>query len=108
MSHLNRTKRWWLAACSGNNLIISRYSRDDQVNLESFLQSLPGHRYYLRKASAESSDDFLLVHQTGEQRRLMSLYGNEICLLDATYRTSRYALPLFLVVVPVNVGYQVS
>mgnify|MGYP000498274191 CR=1 FL=1 len=37
----------------------------------------------------------------------MEIYGNEICLLDATYKTSKYALPLFFVVVPTNLSYQV-
>lgn len=35
------------------------------------------------------------------------MYGQEICLLDATYKTSRYSLPLFFVVVPTNTSYQV-
>ena len=34
-------------------------------------------------------------------------YGNEICLLDATYKNSRNALPLFFVAVPTNTCYQV-
>ena len=34
-------------------------------------------------------------------------YGNEICLLDATYRTTKYALPLFFLAVPTNCGYSV-
>ena len=37
----------------------------------------------------------------------MKRYGNEICLLDATYRTSRYALPLFFICVKTNVNYAV-
>ena len=37
----------------------------------------------------------------------MEMYGNEMCCLDATYKTSRYALPLFFVVVPTNSSYQV-
>ena len=28
-------------------------------------------------------------------KRLLKTYGNEICLLDATYKTTRYVLPLF-------------
>ena len=32
-------------------------------------------------------------------------YGNEICLLDATYKTSRYALPLFFLCIKTNVNY---
>lgn len=35
------------------------------------------------------------------------MYGNEICLLDATHKTTRYGLPLFVVVVKTNVNYQV-
>lgn len=48
---------------------------------------------------------FLYVHQTPWQKRLLSLYGNEIALLDATYRTTRYSLPLYFLCVPTNVNY---
>ena len=40
-------------------------------------------------------------------KRLLRTYGNEICLLDATYRTTRYALPLFFMLVKANVDYEV-
>ena len=40
-------------------------------------------------------------------KRLLHRYGNELFLLDATYRTTRYALPLFFIVVKTNVDYQV-
>lgn len=52
-------------------------------------------------------DKFLFVHQTTWQRELLARYGNELCLLDATYRTSRYSLPLYFLVVPTNVNYMV-
>ncbi|XP_049330199.1 uncharacterized protein LOC111189631 isoform X1 [Astyanax mexicanus] len=48
---------------------------------------------------------FLFIHQNKEQQRLLQRYG-EMVLLDATYKTSKYALPLFLVVVRTNVGYK--
>ncbi|XP_042577854.1 uncharacterized protein LOC122137012 isoform X2 [Cyprinus carpio] len=48
---------------------------------------------------------FLFVHQSQEQQRLLKRYGDMV-LLDATYRTTKYALPLFLVVVRTNVGYK--
>ena len=41
------------------------------------------------------------------QSRLLRTYGNDICLLDATYKTTRYALPLFFLAVRTNVDYQV-
>ena len=37
----------------------------------------------------------------------MRRYGNEMILLDATYKTTRYALPLFFMVVKTNVDYQI-
>jgi len=46
----------------------------------------------------------LFVHQTQWQRRLLRRYGS-ICLLDATYKTTRYALPLFFLCVRTNVHY---
>ena len=66
------------------------------------------HQYFLRTVENEHDDNFLVVHQSLAQKGLMERYGNEICLLDATYKTSCYALPLFLVVVPTNTSYQVS
>jgi len=50
------------------------------------------------------SQGLLFVHQTEWQRRLLRRYGS-MCLMDATYKTSRYALPLFFVCVRTNVDY---
>ncbi|CAC5389160.1 unnamed protein product [Mytilus coruscus] len=65
------------------------------------------------KQKEKSNDDveevpqFLFVHQSETQKRLLNIYGQEICLLDAIYKTSRYDLLLFLVCVNTNVGYSV-
>ena len=48
------------------------------------------------KSSLLSKNKLLFVHQTKWQKRLLNKYGNELTLLDATYKTTRYALPLFL------------
>lgn len=45
-----------------------------------------------------SSTKLLFCLQTTWQQRLMHLYGEQMCLLDATYRTCRYSIPLFLFV----------
>jgi len=37
----------------------------------------------------------------------MARYGNHISLIDATYRTMKFELPLFFVCVCTNVGYSV-
>ena len=54
-----------------------------------------------------STKGLLFVHQSKDQGRLLERYGNEICMLDATYKTTRYSLPLFFVVVKTNVDYQI-
>lgn len=53
------------------------------------------------------ADGLLFVHQTSYQKNLLQRYGNEITLLDATYKTTKYSLPLFFLAVKTNVDYQV-
>ena len=52
----------------------------------------------------KGGDTFLFVHQTSQQKNLLKKYG-KMALLDATYKTSKYALPLFLLVVRTNGNY---
>ena len=49
----------------------------------------------------------LFVHQTTSQQHLLNRYRNNICFFDATYKTTRYSLPLFFVTLKTNVDYQV-
>ena len=49
--------------------------------------------------------DFLFVHQEGWQQQLLVKYGNTMTLLDATYKTTKYSLPLFLLCVRTNCSY---
>ena len=53
------------------------------------------------------SQTFLYVHQTQWQKALLLRYGNNISLIDATYKTTRYDLALFFICVRTNVGYSV-
>ena len=113
-----------------------RFSKIDQCNLvekiNAWKKEAPQDKFYFRPYGESSvdasraddaclSDDdenikitssgnaqkLLFIHQTDQQRRLLKRYGNEICLLDATYKTTKYALPLFFVVVKTNVDYQI-
>ena len=78
------------------NDVVSNSSNGEDLNDEDICVTSP-----------LSYQKFLFVHQTTWQRRLLSKYGNDICLLDATYKTTRYALPLFFLAVKTNVDYQV-
>lgn len=61
----------------------------------------------IKLTSPLSWQKFLLVHQTSWQRRLLGKYGNDICLVYAICKTTRYSLPLFFLAVKTNVNYQV-
>ena len=50
----------------------------------------------------------LLVHQTAWQSSLLSRYGQDLVFLDATYKTTKYSLPLFFVAVKTNVDYIIA
>ena len=61
------------------------------------------------KLSGSETADFettlLWVHQEAWQQELMLKYGNTMSLMDATYKTTRYDLPLFFICVRTNAGY---
>ncbi|XP_062603784.1 calcium-responsive transcription factor-like [Saccostrea cucullata] len=77
----------------------TRFSKDDKENLEQLLEKYKSMNekdsFYLYISETE---DFLFVGQTEWQKRLLNIYGQEICLLDATYKTTKYDLPAFLYV----------
>ncbi|XP_062583252.1 uncharacterized protein LOC134245018 [Saccostrea cucullata] len=92
-----------------------KFSKDDQLNLEALIENWqetnPQDNYFLRSSygltDKHPAEEFLFVHQTEWQRRLLSLYGKDVCIMDATYKTSKYALPLFFVCVQTNVGHSI-
>lgn len=49
----------------------------------------------------------LFIQQTEQQRHLMSRYGDEMCQLDATYKTTKFSVYLFFICVKTNCDYQV-
>lgn len=53
----------------------------------------------------ECSQTFLWIYQTDWQKSLLARYGNNISMIDATYKTTKYDLALFFVCVRTNVGY---
>ena len=49
----------------------------------------------------------LFVYQSLNMQRLYRRYASSLIMLDATYRTTKYALPLLFMVVKTNINYQV-
>jgi len=61
------------------------------------------------QCQCKSQDDcdasLLWVHQELWQQQLMLKYGNIVSLMDATYKTTHYNLPLFFISTRTNIGY---
>ena len=56
---------------------------------------------------SNEDQSFPLVFQTALQRYLLKRYGMEMVFLDATYRTTRYAVALFFLCCHTNAGHMV-
>lgn len=54
---------------------------------------------------SEASTSFLLIYQSAWQRRMLIRYVEELKFMDATYKTTKYALPLFFICIMTNCGY---
>ena len=50
----------------------------------------------------------MFIYQSPDMKKLYRRYAKTLILLDATYKTSKYALPLFFLVVQTNVNYQIA
>lgn len=98
-----------------------RFSRVDQENVAEKVHhwkaSNPEDFFHFRpygeapSGEGDKEEDIqtlLFIHQTVWQHRLLERYGNDMCLLDATCKTTRYSLPLFFLAVCTNVDYQVA
>ena len=61
----------------------------------------------IKSKNKDSVHSLLFVYQTKWQCRLFQRYGGEMLLLDATYKTTRYVLHLFFLVVKTSIDYQI-
>lgn len=87
----------------------TKQSQVDQVALERKInvwKNSIGGNFFFRPYCEEKSENFLFCYQNEWQRKLLMRYQT-VVLLDATYKTTRYALPLFQIVVKTNVNYVV-
>ena len=54
----------------------------------------------------KEENKLLFVYQNCKMRRLYRRYGRNLILLDATYKATKYVLPLYFMVVQTNINYQ--
>nr|XP_047145394.1 uncharacterized protein LOC105848782 isoform X2 [Hydra vulgaris] len=91
--------------------LLARYSNIDQdcleIKIKEWKEADSSANIYFRPKERGNSAELLFVYQAFWQKKLLKKYGNEMLFLDATYKTTRYSLPLFFLVVKTNVDYQI-
>ena len=102
----HKIKEWTEADPTSNIFFRPKGTKVDDVD-ESLFDSDSDSEDGDHKLNGPKDSSLLFVYQSGWQKRLLSKYGDELVLLDATYRTTRYALPIFFFVVKTNIDYQI-
>ena len=81
----------------------------DQVSVENYINKRraagqQGDERHFKASEPYIDQPFLLVHQTQKQKHMLQRYGSTIVGMDATYKTSQYGFPMFLLNVVTNHG----
>lgn len=127
VQHVHSRRRYFPSRDDDRKLVYRQWQRLvhgllDQEVLAEFIQHWQSERLddkWFFKPAADvrvSSDDcvsdasenkssFLLIYQVVWQQHLLSLYSKELVFMDATYKTSKYAVPMFFVSVQTNCGH---
>ena len=82
----------------------------DQPNLKLLIDKWQNEdplRKFKFRPYEEEGERLMYVHQEQWQRDLLARYGGDVCLMDATYKTTKYSLPMFFVCCKTNTGYSV-
>lgn len=94
------------------------FSKFDQENLrlkvEHWKKNSPTSSFYFRPCGKEVSEgedvhekNILYIHQEEWRKDILLKFGNVITMMDATYKTTKYSIPLFFLCVKTNVNYSV-
>ena len=110
MNHISMAKR---------AIDLSTFDQENlRMKVEEWKKGNPTSSFYFRPCGKkrtlndsfekqEAEQTFLYIHQKEWQKELLTKYGNTITLMDATYKTTKYSIPLFFLCVKTNVNYTV-
>ena len=113
-NHINRARQVLKLSVIDQENAIKKIEQWKELSPESKFVFRPYRGKTGTDAKHESLDNtldssleknLLWVHQEPWQQQLMLKYRNTISLMDATYKTTRYELPLFFISVRTNTGY---
>ena len=101
-------------------LELSKFDQQNlQLKMEEWKASNPDSSFFFRpyktnhdaegtsSITNEGDETLLYVQQECWQKSQLIQYGNTVTLMDATYKTTKYSIPLFFVCVKTNIAYSV-
>ena len=111
-NHVSKAKR---------ALELSKYDQENlRLKLEEWEKNNPQSHFFFRPLRSNSDGEktdstcderkeetLLYIQQEEWQKKLLIQYGNTVTLMDATYKTTKYSIPLFFLCVKTNVCYSV-
>ncbi|XP_047124564.1 uncharacterized protein LOC100210608 isoform X2 [Hydra vulgaris] len=106
-NHMLNARRKLRRSMIDQECLLEKISEWKIVFHEAMIKFRPKGVNIIDNIDSKLKDSLLFVYQDMWQKRLLLRYGPELVFLDATYRTTRYALPLFFLVVKTNIDYQV-
>ena len=99
-----RSTRMTTKSLSATRLKIGASSLPNQ---STFTDHEKIHRTKEVKPIPQKINYFFLSTKNPGKKRLLARYGSKLALMDATYRTTMYAIPLFFICAHTYVGYKV-
>ena len=90
-NHLKLLVGEWKASVDSQDKFLLR----SYVAAKKFGNEAGGSKACEEESTGSGAQTLLALHQMSWQRRLLLRYEQDICLLNATYKTCKYALSLF-------------
>jgi hypothetical protein len=106
-NHILRARRKLQRSLIDQECLLDKINEWNIFFPDATIKFRPKGGYNSEDNDVDLKNSLLFVYQDIWQKRLLLRYGNELAFLDATYRTTRYALPLFFLVVKTNIDYQI-
>ena len=86
---------------------VINHDKDENDSDESDSDECEDRKHLVGNTKQQKQTDgkLVFVYQSLQMKRLYRLYAPSLLLLDATYKTTKYTVPLFFAVVKTNVNF---
>ena len=100
-NHINQAQKTLKLSLVDQENVSMKVAEYCRLSPETKIHFIP----FTKSDDNENGTELLWVHQEPWQQDLLIKYGNTVSMIDATYKTTKYELPLFFITVRTNAGY---